>query len=139
VTRGPLPEFLERRRAFCYLSALDDPLVAAVRLAGLIGEPVEGRGSRRQLLPAMSAVASEQPVPGHDLREKGPPGRGSASRSATQPEPNSVPSKRLRGGLSSGRPASLPACPVLYGQCWPGMIVQVQLFPSQETVDSLDK
>jgi len=36
--------------------------------------------------------------------------------------------------------ASVPAFPVLYGQCWPGMIVQVQLlFPSQEAVDSLDK
>lgn len=68
MTRGPLLELLERRRAFWYLSALDDPLVAAVRLASLIGEPVEGRGSRRQLLPAMSAVASEQPFPGNDLR-----------------------------------------------------------------------
>ena len=36
MTRVPLPELLERRRAFCYLSALDDPLAAAVRLAGLI-------------------------------------------------------------------------------------------------------
>jgi hypothetical protein len=34
----------------------------------------------------------------------------------------------------------LPASPVFYGQCWPGMILQGQLLsPSQEAVNSLDK
>ena len=64
------------------------------------------------------------------------PGRGSTSGSAIQPELSSVLSQRLQRWPSSG----LPAFPVLYGQCWPGMILQGQLlFPSQEAVDSLDK
>lgn len=53
---------------------------------------------------------------------------------------NSVRSKRRRRWAEFRLPASLPAYPVLYGQCWPGMILQGQLlYPSQEAVDSPNK
>lgn len=87
----------------------------------------------------MPAVASEQPVPGQDFRQGGRlAGVDVGTAYAARAQQRGV-AAAAADPVQAARQGP-PVFPVLYRQCWPGMILQGQLlFPSPEAVDSLDK